>query len=77
MRTYAQSVDILRPPEEEAAGGRAARLPERVGRERLGQVAAARTAWSAFGLTAVIAAGSIVVGFVDDATLWMRKGATT
>jgi hypothetical protein len=40
-------------------------------------VAAARTAWSAFGLTAVIAAGSIVVGFVDDATLWMRKGATT
>jgi hypothetical protein len=34
----------------------------------MGHVAAARIAWSAFGLTAVIAVGSIVVGFVDDGT---------
>ena len=34
----------------------------------MGHVGAARIAWSAFGLTAVIAVGSIVVGFVDDGT---------
>jgi hypothetical protein len=34
----------------------------------MGHVGAARIAWSAFGLTAVIAVGSIVVGFVDHGT---------
>jgi hypothetical protein len=34
----------------------------------MGHVRAARLAWSAFGLTALIAVGSIVVGFVDDGT---------
>jgi hypothetical protein len=34
----------------------------------MGHVPAARIAWSAFGLTAAIAAGSIVVGFVDHGT---------
>jgi hypothetical protein len=34
----------------------------------MGHVRAARLAWSAFGLTAVIAVGSVVVGFVDHGT---------
>jgi hypothetical protein len=34
----------------------------------MGHVRAAPIAWSAFGLTAIIAAGSIVVGFVDHGT---------
>jgi hypothetical protein len=34
----------------------------------MGHVGAPRIAWSAFGLTAVIAVGSIVVGFVDHGT---------
>jgi hypothetical protein len=34
----------------------------------MGHVRAARIAWAAFGLTAVIAVGSIVVGFADDGT---------
>jgi hypothetical protein len=34
----------------------------------MGHVGAARIAWSAFGLTAVIAVGSIVVGFADHGT---------